>query len=249
MKKFVGLFVCALMASVAMAQVVKVKGADGSAALRIYNGYTGTLSVAVLGSGTQLTVTCDGNVNTITGTGSDDTIAELEVAIAACTNAAGEKKLSVDSAMALAADSTDLELLTGTYTATAGNWATLLWDTSVHLSYDLYFPTSVMQPGQGAYEITSIQGQPTGTGNVTLSIYIDRVLVDQQVYVSPVYVNAASWISAGSNASVTNANVADAIVNLNYKPNGLRCTGAQPVIIRAARATTATTGIISATVK
>ncbi len=248
MKKVVGLIACVLMATGAMAQVVKAVEADKSIAFRIYNGYTGTLTLTVRGGGTQIVASVDGGcVNTITGTGDADTIAKVEAALVACTNTAGLTGLKVDSDCALADDSTDAELISFTNASiAAGEWANVYWDTSAHLSYDLYFPDNVNQAGQGAYKITKISGNPVGTGNVTLSIYLDRVLIDQRVYVSPVYVNPATW---GMAATDTNAFTADNNVTIDYPLGPLRCTGAQPVLIRAARATTATTGMLAATVE
>ena len=214
------------------ANVITV-GADESAALRVYNGATGTVTAVVETNGEHIVVTVDGNATTLTAGSSYIIISTLAAGIAAVTNAAGEKKLTVDSACALAADSTDDELLDGTYTATAGNWLELLWDTDVHKSYDIYLPSRTYH-SVGAYTIGTIFGEPTGTGDVTLNIYKNRTLISRKIVTSPYYV-----------LTVTNTiNAIVPTVNLNEEVN-LPASGGDPIIIRATRGTTATTGILS----
>lgn len=228
------------------AQIV-AKAADESAALRVYNGYTGTVTIVVATNGEQVSVVCDGYTNTLTAGTSYDTITELADGIAACTNAAGTASLRVDSNPSLLADSTDDELLNGTYTAVTGKWLELLWDTHVHLSYDLYFPSRSYQAGIGAYILEKINSVPIGTGNVTASVYKDRVLIAQKVITSPVYVNPATWVDGDTNG-YTNSFTADANVTIDWIVD-LPFTGSEPVIVRVTRATTATTGNSSAIIK
>jgi hypothetical protein len=240
MKKVIGLIVAlGLIAGIASAQVVMSETADTSPAMRVKNDSTATLSITIdtAGAGAANYVVINDNTNTIDGSGSIDTIAEFAAAIAACTNAAGSKLLVVDSNCALDADSTDGELLSGTYTAAAGKWLELPWDTSGHLSYDLYLPGG--QYGSGSYKISKIVGCPVGTGNVTLGIYQDGTLIAQQIYTSPVW--------KYSDATMTNG-AADAVVNVDWAVN-MRNLGGEAVIVRATRGTTATTGIIGAIIE
>jgi len=206
--------------------------ADESVALRVYNGGTGTLTLAVTSAGPSIVVTVDGQAQTLT----DTTIATLAASLAACTNAAEVKKVTVDSDPSLAADSTDTTLLAGTYTAAAGKWAELLWDTDTHKSYDIYLP-SRSQQAVGAYTIGTILGEPTGTGDVTLSIYKAGVLISRKIITSPYYVLTA----------VSTTNVAVVTANLNEEVN-IPASGSEAIIIRATRGTTATTGILSVTI-
>ena len=206
--------------------------ADKSVALRVYNGGTGTLTLAVTTAGPSIVVTVDGQAQTLT----DTTIATLAASLAACTNTASVKKLTIDSDPSLAADDTDTTLLAGTYTAVADKWAELLWDTDTHKSYDLYLP-SRSEKAVGAYTIGTILGEPTGTGDLTLSIYKAGALISRKVITSPHYV-----------LTITNTvNAVVNTVNLNEVVD-LPASGGEAIIIRAARATTATTGILSATI-
>ena len=248
MNKVIGLIVAlGLIAGIVSAQTVVSRIADKSVAMRVKNDSTATLSITIATGGASAAnyVVINSNTNTIDGSGSIDTIAEFAAAIAACTNAAGSKPLTVDSACALAADSTDGELLDGTYTAAAGKWLELLWDTSAHLSYDLYLPGG--QYGSGSYKISKITGCPVGTGNVTLGIYQGGTLIAQQIYTSPVYVNPATLLVGGTNVSTNTMGVVD-VVNVDWAVD-MRNLGGEAVIVRAARATTATTGIISAVIE
>jgi len=233
----VALAAVVLFAGQSMAAQIVSHVEDTSVALRVKNGYDTTLTIVVTGSGTNFAVTAGANAQTVNGDGVTDTIAELAAAFSACTNVAGTASLTVDENPSLAADSTDAELLDGTYTAEAGKWLELLWDTSAHLSFDLYFPSRTYQAGVSAYIIDKILCLPTGTGDVTASVYKDRVLVAQKVITSPgAYIYGAS----------TNL-VADNTVNLDWTLD-MPFSGADPVIVRVGRATTATTGVISAVI-
>ena len=233
------LAVLAVMSGQAMAGSIIAKVADGSTALRVKNSFAGDLSIVVATNGEHIVVTCDGNATTLTAGTSYDTIAELAAGIAACTNAAGTASLTVNAEPSLAADSTDDELLDGTYTAKSGQWLDLLWDTSAALHYDVYLPSRTYQTGVGAYRLSKVVGDPTGTGNVTLSIYKGGTLVNRQVITSPLYVPGSG--------GTTNSYTADDTVNVDWDV-GIPFAGDEAVIVRAARATTATTGILGAVI-
>ena len=85
---------------------------------------------------------------------------------------------------------------------------------------------------------------PGGTGNATAAIYEDGVLIAEKVVTSPVYVFASTLLTGGTNIN-TNTLGVDAVVNIDW-PLGIRSLGAKPIIVRVSRATTATTGVISA---
>lgn len=244
MKKFsIIAVVLGLLGFNALAGTVHYEGADSSAAFRIWNGYTGSVVVVITtnGAGNNMSVTVDGLANTVDGSGSTDTIAELGAAIAAVTNTDGEAKLTVDTSVSLSTDSTDGELLDGTYTGAANAWLEIPWDTSACLFYQVAFPQSPIFDVNGAdqgrvpvpFTISKVQGFPTGTGNVTLSIYVDGSAQYSRVYTSPVY-----QLGAGG------TNVADASVVIDIAP-GIPVGSQKSVIVRAARATTATTGNLS----
>jgi hypothetical protein len=219
--------------------------ADASPAFYVVNNSTGTLTIVVSGAGGASSimtnaVTYGGVTTTIITTNGTSTIGGLETAIAACTNTAGAAKLAINSEPSLAADT--VAILAGTYTALTTKSVALLWDTSAHLAYDVYLP-STAYGGVGAYNISRIVGQPTGTGNLTTSIYKGGTLIYQKVDTSPVYVNPATWLEGGTD-TVTNTFGVINVVNLD-ESIGLTVLGGQGVFIRSARSTTATTGFLS----
>lgn len=178
MKKFSLIIAVALVALSAGAASLHTESADTSPALRIYNGYTGTVSIAIVGAGAGSTnlVTLDGHVNTIDGSGSIDTIAEVVTALKACTNASGQIKLAVDSECSLSADSTDGELLDGVYSIAAGTWGEIPWDTSAALFYSVYLPSQTYDPYRTPLTLKTAYGTVTGSGNVTLNVYLGGTL-------------------------------------------------------------------------
>lgn len=251
MKKVIGIMAAlVLMAGVVSAQKVVSAVQDTSVACQVLNGCAATLTIAVSGSGgasdvmTEV-ITCDGNANTIAVTNGSTTMAQFETAIAGCTNAAGKKLLVINSEPSLAADT--VASLAGTYTAAPGKWLTIPWDTSACKHFDLYLGSNAKVSGTGSYIIDSIVGYPGGTGNVTLSIYQSAVLIDQQVIISPSYVFAATLLTGGTNVNTNTFGVIND-VNLSV-PLNLPCSGTQPIIIRASRVTTATTGVLSAIIR
>lgn len=226
-----------LGAGFAQAATISYKGADASPALRVFNTYTGTVSVVITtnGAGDNMSVTLDGLANAVDGSGDTDTIAELKAVILACTNRAGLAKLVVDSDCALAADSTDGELLDGTYTATAGKWLEIPWDTSAALHYDVYIPDNKADKTRlSRTTISSVAGSVTGTGAGTLSVYIDGTLAWQKVCAETSALHPTSGV----------VTVVSSVLNLPVDV-GVPVGAEQAAIVRMSRATTATTGILS----
>ena len=158
-----------------------IGAADEGVALRVYNGdSSATLSILIGEAGAAATnAVAIGAVSTaIDGSGAGaDTITEFAAAIVACTNAAGNAVLTVDKDCALDADSTDGELLDGTYTAVAGAWLELLWDSSENEQLDVYIPPA-SNPG---FVLQKIYGNPVGTGPLTWSIYRNQSLAMQGI--------------------------------------------------------------------
>lgn len=227
--------ITALIALVAFAnaQSIHYYAADEAPALRIYNGdadETLTVTISSGGAAADMTAVIGSTTNTIDGSGNDDTVAELAALFAACTNSSGSAALTVDTDCVVATtESTDGELLDGTYTATAGNWVDIPWDTSDVVHYDVYVPDSAAG-GLRTPKLTlkNIYGSVTGTGAVTLSVYLDGTLVWQK-NMPEVYE------STNNTATVALPVVPDIPV------------GDKAVLIRAVRATTATTGMLGAT--
>jgi hypothetical protein len=248
-----------LVSAPAWGDQIIAKAADASVAFRVYNGYTGTLTW-VVGTDASIqtnTVTCDGLANTVLceGANTNGTITMLATnAAATVTNASGTASLVFDTDCALGADLTTGTLLAGTYTAAAGAWLEVLWDTSTHLGFDLYLPDRDAQKGVSAYVLEKVNCVPAGTGNVTASIYKSGTLISQKIVTSPVYVNPSAWLMAYAAGTTdvtgvtTNSFTADNNVTVDWTVN-LPFSGAEPVLVRVSRATTATTGTIGATIK
>jgi len=220
---------------------IRSKVEDASVSMRVKNGYDTTLTIVVASAGGSITGVVGGvDFDLTIGGGTNDTITEVAASLSALTNTAGTTSLTVNKEPSLDADSCDAELLDGTYTAAEDKWLELLWDTSAHLSLDLYFPSRTYQTGVSAYILDKVQALPTGTGNVTASIYKGGTLIAQKVIVSPVYVPS-------SGSAATNNYVVDAVANLSWELD-MPFTGKDAVIIRAARGTTLTAGVIVATI-
>jgi len=183
-------------------------------------------------------------VTPVDGSGATDTIAEFVAALEAATNASAYAV--IDDDCSLATDSTDGELLTGTYTATPGSYVVIPWDTSVALHFDTY--TDSTDIGGGRYRVEKIMGAPGGTGGVTLSMYKNRTLVwGPKTFTSPEYVNPATWVDSGTNM-YTNSFTAVNAVWLDETVN-VPITAKGRVFVRATRVTTATTGGLSMTLR
>ena len=227
--------------------------------------YTGTGSATVtVVTATGITINDSGNETNVDAT---NTIATVMGLINACTNAAGVKNFSTQIWGGLAADTCTIKLLAASATVlTPGQWSTVVkWDTSVGLTADCVLST--IGPGDSVITprlLTSIFGDPIGTGNVTLRVYNDGTSVFQKTYTSPVYVNPASGgggtiiTMSGSTDVVTRVTntiagityTADATVEIN-EPVNIRLSAGKVAFVRATRATSATTtlGGIGAAVK
>ncbi len=237
MKKF-SVIAIAMMLFVAFAQADSFhsKGADKSRAIRVYNGDTQSVSMVITtnGAGSNCRVVIGTCTNTIDGdSASYDIVSELAAAIGAATNVAGTPPLIVDTDCAVSTDSTDGELLDGTYTAAAGKWFELLWDTSAALHYDVYLEDqNVKGSTRDDLILKNITCDPTGTGNATLAVYVDTTNVWQKTYVQP------STVSGTNDSAFVIANTITIDENLNLP------VGRKSVLVRVSRATTATTGVL-----
>lgn len=234
MKKTIITLIALLVAGLAFADTFHVENADTSPALRFENlgSEAVTINIYEGGAAATNTVVVGSTSNTIDGSGATDTVAELAAAIVACTNSAGNPVLLADTRCSVSTDSTDGELLDGTYTIAAKSgtktyWGELLWDTSDVKWYSVYIPAA-RQAAEGVrsdISLDNIYGNPIGTGNVTLDVYVDGTkswsLLMPEVY-------------AYSNNTATVALPVTLDLPVQRKP----------VMIRATRATTATTGNI-----
>jgi hypothetical protein len=225
---------------------------DTSPALRLHNNFDGGTSARVVfqagddAANYVIIVGPGGTVsNAITGMdGAIDTIAEIAPLLEACTNTAGEKKLTVDYDCSLAADSTNAELLDSTdVTVQSGDWGEIaLWDTTDSDFFSCYIPGGSVGGQDCKKIITRIYGNIVGTGNVTVNIYVDGVEKFERVFVSPVFVQGDSTADDNDDEHASDS-VGPGQVNI---PINFPAQPSENVLIRASRGTAATSGSLAA---
>lgn len=209
-----GLALTATVALAAGSGSTHVRQNNQSSAIDIYNGYTGTLSVVVSTNGSGVDVTVDGLASQI-AIAITNNIKWLTPQILAVTNRSGTAGLVVDNNMSLDSDTLRTNLLDGTYTALPGKWLSLLWNTTNSHLMNVYIPKGgpfYERDGDDIparrtpvkYVVKSVFGQPSGTGNVTLSAYQNRTnLVFLKTFQRPYYENAPNT-ATGDTTSVVN---------------------------------------------
>lgn len=243
MKKIISVCLGVLVVSAALGAdfTRKYYSEDNSPALRIKNGYTGNITLAVTNATLGNVDVSDGTTTSNIVVTSATTMSTLANYIAAYTNAAGKKLLTVDIECSVSSDTVSNKMMQVTSTNKPAAWSTgLRWDTSACLFYSTYFPSGADGGDGNAKVLDSVWGDITGTGNITLNIYADDTEIYQKVYVSPVYVWAAI-------TGTTNLNTADSIgPGQILEKLSIPFGGDENVLIRATRATTATTGGIGA---
>lgn len=249
MKKLIAIIVALVATAItASAQNAgqKYVGAN-PVALKVYNGYTGSLVLAVNAAGTNVAVTVDGLTTTLTVYTNFTSLCD---AIANVTNRSNEKKLIVDNSQSLPTDTAVGQLVSSTQTVAAGAWAYANWNTSLAKWYQVSYPSGVWfeqnlsqtlvdpeRPDNSSFNISSIYGFPNGTGDVQVTVYIAQTnVVYQRTITSPIYVEGAGGTNVASHA-----------VNLDIGGGGVPVAivpGQKSVIVRATRATGATGGNI-----
>jgi hypothetical protein len=223
-----------MLTGTAMAGGIYFDAADDAPALRVYNSGTEAVTIQIYaGDNATNSVTIGSTVNTLDFSGAGaDTISEIAADIAACTNSAGETVLIVDADCSLATDSTDDELLDAqTISLGSKEWGEIVWDTSVAKFYSAYVPDDDVRGAiRSNVKIKQIYGNPLGTGDVTLSVYLDGTLSWQKLM-------PEVYAYSNNTASVSLPIVVDIPAQK------------KAIIIRATRATTATTGMIGVEVE
>jgi len=206
---------------------------DASPAIRVYNSGSELVTIQTLlgGAGTNV-VTIGSIANTIDGSGTTDSVAELAAAIAACTNSAGKTPLTVDiGCNAASTESTDGELLDATVTIRSGSWGEVTWDTSDVKWFRTYLPSSANGASRSGALVTSLYGNVGGTGDVTIRGYLDGSKIFEKIIESPIGV-----LNGPTNLT---DNVTAGCVEI---PLNLYVGKSQRFMISSGRATTGTTG-------
>ena len=206
--------------------------------------YTGTATATIQIAAAAVTVVDDGNSNTIALTSVTD-VDDLVAAVAACTNAAGATNFECTKWAALGADTVSNKLVAAAAdTLTPNRWEVHgKWDTSAVKHYDVVPSGWIYDSIQGGFVIDRIVGEPDGTGNVSVNVYRDDTVVWKKTIASPVYVTPE--VISGTNDTT---NATDNVVYLDEEI-GIRADQGERYLIRATRATTATTGGIGVAIR
>jgi hypothetical protein len=230
-KSLIALFAALTAAAVvSAAPVPEYIAADASPAFTItldQSGVAGKFVVTTNGAANDMAVIIGTTTNTVAGDSTIDTVAELRAALEACIYVSGTTTTTpivVDSQYSLTTDSTDGELLDGTYTLTNGTITSVMYDTSTALHYSLSARGGMLK---------SVAGDVGGTGDITLSIYSGGNLVWNETQYAGVFNSVAT---TQLKAVQLNREFSDGL----YIPNRM--------LIRATRGTTATTGGFTAVI-
>lgn len=215
-----------------------VTAQSNSPVMRVYNGFTGAVTVVVnayhFSTGGTITVTCDGYANTIYSGAGTETVAQVGALILACTNLSNKQLLQVDTNASLVGDvMTNAILASTTNTISPDSWGNILtWDTSKTKFYQTYLPPVSRGGLTGASWAETIFGSIGGSGNVTFDIYLDNAKMFEQTYTT----NAFEY---------SDANVGNLYLPMLHMPFGPE----KGLLIRGTRAVSASTGNIGLTVE
>ncbi|MAH50017.1 hypothetical protein CMI37_29630 [Candidatus Pacearchaeota archaeon] len=214
--------------------------ADGAAAFKIKYVGSGVGSNAI--TATTITLYDDAVATAYVMGDTSTNLASLLALLNTTTNVSGTRNFRTKLWAGLAADLPSNNLVAVSLVAlTPNTWTdTAKWDTSAVKRYDVVTAELIGDNVTGGEKITSIYGDLTGTGDVTLNVYDNGSSVYQQTIVSPIY-RAASDVTYLTNDVVN-------LENLQLG-TGIRIKQGKVGFVRAARATTATTGGIGANVR
>jgi hypothetical protein len=231
---------------------VSTKTQDASNPILLKYLGTSTNRVSVIAGG-SITVVADGLSQSLP-LESTVTVSRVVGWLNSITNTSGYNLFSAIVWEALGTDSASNSLVTGT-NVVSSQWDanTFFWDTSACLHYDVVPDMPPQYPSatggaMGGYTLNRIWGNPDGTGNVTVDVYLNDVLTYERVVISPVYLQPSAYIWGGTNP-VTNSLTADNGVEISGLTGmfpGIHVGGGKRCLVRAKRATTATTGVIGA---
>jgi hypothetical protein len=249
-KVLVGLVMAALTTSVATAGGYFWKGADVSEPIVIrYTPSSSTNTATAVWAATTLTISSPDNKSTqVVRFNTTEALSTTLADIAAISNSSNKRCFSAWKWCALDTDTLTNSVLPYTNSLTANKYVKCgKWDTSVDLHYSVVPQTivgdTVFEPSGGG-TIDTITGAPVGTGNVTVKVYEDGTEIwSTDTIISPFYAMPATVNYTGVVTSVTHPEL-----NLDLKP-GIPMGQGKTYMVRATRATTATTGGIGVIVK
>ena len=213
---------------------------DSSEALFVkYSGSGATPQITV--TTTTIVLTEEGIVNTLTLADDSYTLAEVAAWASALTNSSGNVVWEAKIRAGLSSDivTNDFVIAVAATAMRKNTWEPhVIWDTSAVTNFSLC-PSSILdRQYANGYCLDWITGEPGGTGDLTLSVYEDDVLIWRQTITSPYYVIDGTVGSAlATNQPIT-------VVTLDQPLHGIRTFEGKRYLVRAQRATTATTGTL-----
>jgi hypothetical protein len=221
------------------------EGADSSEALRIkYTPSVASYVATVQVASAAITITgpdvAAGGTIALSPT---KTIAQTVTSINAITNASGYAGFQSAAWQSITTDTVSNKLVAASAAAIASKeWVYFgVWDTSQVKHYNIV-PNWLNLDGQieGGAVIVDVVGAPDGTGNVTVKVYEnDTEIYSHGTITSPLYLQPSVINYTGTVTNATENTVS--LDDHNIKP-GIRMKTSKKYLIRATRATTATTG-------
>jgi len=183
------------------------------------------------------------DTTTTTTTYNGFTLAQVVAALAAAEDDEGDKEWEVIYWAGIAADAVaSNDLIVAAATSVGREWNTVVkWDISNEKHYDCVVSHMVGNDVVGSQKIMDVFGEPTGTGDATVSIYVDGVRKYYKTITSPVYVYGVGYATNVADNSIDLADYVDL-------GDGVDVGKASIGFVRVARASTATTGGIGVNV-
>lgn len=204
--------------------------------------YIGTSTNNCTISGTTVTIVADG-LSQSKQLATALTVNDMVTWLNAITNESGHLLFKSACWEAITTDTLTNKLINATNKVIDSAWDTGIfkWDTSAHLSYNVVCDTPSSEGiALGNYQLEGIFGDPTGTGNVTLNVYGEDTILYQKTFTSPFYVVTS--------VGTTNTTADNTITLESGNFPGIHIGAGQKALIRATRASTATTGGVGASV-
>ena len=232
-------YIIALLALLAFVCPVHADSAwtDYDAASPLLVRYVGSESIHSL-QVTASTIVQITATTTTTTTYNGFALSAVKAALQAAEDDDGNKDWEVVYAAGIAADAVaDNDLIVAAATTIGREWNSIVkWDVSNELHYDCVVSHMVNDNVVGPAKITHVFGEPLGTGDATVSVYVDGVRKYYQMIISPVYVLGV--------ASTTNvANVSIDLSQLIDLGDGVDVGKASMAFVRVARAVCSSGGL------
>jgi len=241
MKKVMIAVMLMLVCSIGFAQ--NYIGADSAEAFQIKYIGSGGAATSVWAA-TTLTLTATDLAGGGTISLQTQTVAGVISDLYSATNSSSQPIFKMVKWGSIGTDATSNQFITATNVLQRKQWTKVgKWDTSAHLSYNVvpgYMNSDRVETDK---DIHRIYGEPDGTGNVTLRIYEADTEKWKQTITSPVYV-MPSVVNGGG----LYTNTTDNVVTLDEEVN-FPTASSKRYLIRATRATTATTGALGVMVE